>query len=146
MQGLRENYKPRKSNLTNLQQQELHSIVIEGPEAAGLDTGTWTAALVRDVIEKRFGVTYPTSAVPKILHRLSFSAQLPQVQLARADPRAQKKWVEKAYPAILRRSRKEGGVVFFQDECVFQQSGSRTRTWAVSGAQRLPGAPGPGRV
>lgn len=131
VQGLRDNYKPRKCNLSEAQQQQLRTIVIDGPEAAGLDTGTWTAALVRDVIEDRFGITYSISAVLKILHRLNFSAQLPQVQLARADPAAQKKWVDKTYPAILRRARKEGGVVFF----------SRTNASSNNRAQ----GPGPGR-
>ena len=135
IQGLRDNYKPRKSNLTDDQREELRSIVIAGPEAAGLDTGTWTAAIIRDVIEKRFGVTYSTSAVLKILHRLNFSPQLPQVQLARADPLAQKKWVEKTYPAILRRSRKEGGVVFFSKTNAFSSNRAQEPEPGRSAAQ-----------
>lgn len=113
IQGLRDNYKPRKSMLSDEQQKALRDVVLDGPEAAGFDTGTWTAALVGDVIKERFGIAYSISAVVKILHRLNFSVQLPQVQLARADPAAQKKWIDKTYPAILRRARKEGGVVFF---------------------------------
>lgn len=113
VEALKDNYKPKKCSLSVEAQQTLSEIVMAGPEAAGLDTGTWTAALVGDVIKERFGTVYSVSAVTKLLHRLNFSAQIPQVQLARADPRAQRKWQEKTYPAILRRARKDGGRVFF---------------------------------
>jgi len=113
--GLREHYKPKRCSLSELQQIELASVVNAGPEAAGFDTGTWTAALIGDIIKDRYGVSYSISAVTKLLHRLNFSVQLPQVQLARADPKAQQRWVNKTYPAIQRRARKEGGVVFFSE-------------------------------
>lgn len=132
LSGLRDNYKPRKSRLSEVQHEELREFVVQGPEAAGFDTGTWTAALVADLIREKFGIAYSISAVAKILHRLNFSVQLPQVQLARADPAAQKKWVQKTYPAILRRARKEGGAVFF----------SRTNASSNSRAR----APGPGHL
>lgn len=111
--GLRDRYKPKKCALSDEQLVELDQILISGPEATGLDTGTWTAALVREVIKERFGTVYSVSAVTKLLHRLSFSAQVPKIQLARADPKAQKRWVKKTLPDIMRRARKEGGRVFF---------------------------------
>lgn len=131
IEALRDNYKPKKCSLSEEAQNVLSEIIMAGPEAAGLDTGTWTAALVGEVIKDRFGTVYSVSAVTKLLHRLNFSAQIPQVQLARADPKAQKKWQEKTYPAILRRARKDGGRVFF----------SRTNASSNSPAQERPRGP-----
>ena len=113
LEGLRDKYKPKKCALSEEQLAELDQILISGPEATGLDTGTWTAALVRDVIKEQFGTAYSVSAVTKILHRLSFSAQVPKIQLARADPKAQKRWIKRTLPGIMKRARKEGGRVFF---------------------------------
>lgn len=113
LDGLREHYKPKKCRMTGTQQEELEELLVSGPEAAGHDTGVWTTALIGKEIKERYGIAYSISAVTKLLHRLGFSAQLPQVQLARADPKAQKKWQNKTYPAILRRARKERGRVFF---------------------------------
>ena len=131
VEALKNNYKPKKCSLSDEAQETLSEIVMAGPEAAGLDTGTWTAALIGDVIKEKFGTVYSISAVTKLLHRLNFSAQIPQVQLARADPKAQKKWQEKTYPAILRRARKDGGRVFF------------SRTNASSSNQDQEQPPGP---
>jgi transposase len=113
--ALPDDYKPRECSLSCEQQAILSQLVNDGPEAAGFDTGTWTAALLSDVVRERFGVVYTVSGMTRLLHRLNFSVQLPQVQLARADPRAQKRWAQKTYPAIQRRARKERGVVFFSE-------------------------------
>ena len=115
LKGLRDHYKPRPCRLDARQQAELQSLIEGGPESAGFDVGIWTSAMVVDIIKEKYGVAYSVSAVARLLHRLEFSFQLPQVQLSRADPEAQKEWKETVYPAILQRAAEEGGVVFFSE-------------------------------
>lgn len=113
LEGLIDQYKSRPCRLTETQQSELATVIEEGPEACGFDTGIWTSPLVGKVIKERYGIVYSVSAIARLLHRLNFSVQLPQVQLARADPAAQAKWSNEDYPAIQKRAEEAGGVVFF---------------------------------
>lgn len=68
----------RPSRLTDSQKEELKRIVKESPESLGYETGTWTASLVREVIEKRFGVKYSVNNVQWLLKRLGCSFKLPE--------------------------------------------------------------------
>ena len=113
LEGLIDQYKSRPCRLSEAQQSELAVMMKEGPEACGFDTGIWTSPLVGKVIKERYGIVYSVSAIARLLHRLNFSVQLPQVQLARADPEAQAKWLNEDYPTIQKRAEEAGGVVFF---------------------------------
>ena len=77
--GLRSGEHPgRPSRLTQEEMESLAELVEGGPEAAGLDTGRWTAAMISDEIFTRFRVRYSASQVRRILHKLGFSVQYPK--------------------------------------------------------------------
>ena len=92
------------SKLTDDQRGELTAAVKSGPNAAGYESGMWTAPMVADLIEKRFGVTYHHDYVARLLHKLGFSVQRPRKRLARADAELQRQWVEERLPAIKKKS------------------------------------------
>lgn len=125
------------------QQATLKKIVENGPEAFGLDTGVWTGPLVREVIRREFGVIYDVSQVRRILHRLGFSVQYPRVRLSKGDKEKQEEWLNTTLPAIKTKVREDKGVLMFEDEVIFQLSGSTTRSWALKGTgntvDSLPG-------
>jgi transposase len=93
-------YPGAKPKLDPEQQAALVAIIREPPEKAGLDTGVWTGPLVREIILKRFGVTYDVSQVRRILNRLGFSVQYPRVRLSKGDAEKQKEWLAEKLPAI----------------------------------------------
>lgn len=93
-------YPGAKPKLDSEQQAALVAIISESPEKAGLDTGVWTGPLVREIIRKRFGVTYDVSQVRRILNRLGFSVQYPRVRLSKGDAEKQKEWLTTKLPAI----------------------------------------------
>lgn len=68
----------RPPNLSDEDMRTLSDIIQEGPDAAGYDTGRWTAALVAEVIFTRFRVRYAPGHVRRILHKLGFSVQYPK--------------------------------------------------------------------
>lgn len=90
---------PRR-RLTAAQQSELSEIIEAGPQAAGYSTGVWTGPMIGDLIHTRFGVRYHNHHVPRLLHALGFSVQRPRKKLARADARAQARWLRDTLPAI----------------------------------------------
>lgn len=71
-----------------------------GPQAAGFQSGIWTARMVTAFIEERYGVVYNWKYVPELLHRLGFSVQRPRKRLSRADHEAQEYWLRVRLPEI----------------------------------------------
>jgi transposase len=51
----------------------LAGIIAAGPEAAGFDTGVWIAPVVVELVKERYGVSYSSSQIARILHDLKFS-------------------------------------------------------------------------
>lgn len=101
-----------KPRLTETQKQQLSRIIEAGPEAYGYDTAIWTSPIVRDVVQKEFGIVYDVSHIRRILNKLGFSCQYPRVHLAKADHERQKRWLETEYPAIKKSRRERWGSNF----------------------------------
>jgi transposase len=89
--------------LSESQRAELISIIENGPQEAGYQTGVWAGPMVGDLIERKYGVTYHKHAIPRLLHSLGFSLQRPRKRLARADSDKQATWLRKTFPAIKKR-------------------------------------------
>lgn len=88
------------------QKERLRAIVEEGPESVGLDTGIWTGPLVREVIQREFGVKYHVSQVRRVLAKLGFSVQYPRVRLSKADAKKQEEWTKETLPEIKKKSKR----------------------------------------
>lgn len=58
---------------------------------------------------------------------------VPQKKLAKADLAAQERWLNTQLPKIEESVRASGGVLLYEDEAVFQQSGTLAQTWARVG-------------
>jgi transposase len=86
--------------LSESQRNSLISVIENGPQSVGYQTGVWTGPMVRDFIEQRFGVQYHKHNVPRLLHALGFSLQRPRKRLARADAERQATWIRETFPAI----------------------------------------------
>jgi transposase len=126
-------YPGRKSRLTPDQKMELAQIIEAGPEKAGLGTGVWNAVIVKSLIKARFQIDYGLSQARRILRKLNFSLQLPRRTPAKADPEKQKEWIEEELPETKETVRSDAGVLMYEDEASFQQSGTLTRTWCLKG-------------
>ena len=57
----------RNRKLTKRQREELSELIDGGPEAAGYDFGCWTSALLKELIEERFGVSYSVYYIPDLI-------------------------------------------------------------------------------
>ena len=126
-------YPGKKSRLTPDQSNEFARIIEAGPEKAGLDTGVWTSTIAKSLVKARFGVSYSARQVRRILRRLRFSVQLPRHTPAKADPEKQEEWIEKELSETKKKVQSDEGVLMYEDEASFQQSGSLTHTWCPRG-------------
>lgn len=104
----------RQSTLGPDKLSRLAEMIEAGPEANGFDTGTWTSAIIKQLVHKTWGHNLSASQLRRILAKLSFSYQMPKKRLALADPVKQKEWVEDRFPAILQKAADEDAEIFFR--------------------------------
>lgn len=127
----------RSKKLTKRQREELCHLLDAGPEAAGYDFGCWTTALLRELIEERFGVTYSVHYIAELLKNLGYSYQrarfvsdhLKDVSAAQAE------WMNQTWPEIQRLAQAKQALILFGDEASFAQWGSLGYTWSKKGQQ-----------
>jgi transposase len=93
-------YTGGKSKLSDEQKSELAEIIAAGPEAAGYDTGVWIAPIIVELVRKRYGVSYSSSQIARILHDLRFSVQYPTKKFPKADEEARERWLIQQLPEI----------------------------------------------
>jgi hypothetical protein len=84
-------------------------------------------------IATRCGVRYHTQHIPRLLGQLGFSLQRPRKLLARANAVARTEWVEQKLPALLKKVKESGGVLYFEDEVSFWLDGTLYVTWSKKG-------------
>lgn len=129
----------RKPRLTQRQRQRLYTLVAQWPEAVGFDCGVWNSAMIVEVIQKEFNVTYHPRYVSALLHQIGLSYQKARFVCDKVQDdeyqRDRLHWDRVVWPGILRKARKTGGVILFGDEVSFAQWGSLARTWAPCGQQ-----------
>jgi len=93
----------------------------------------WTAAMVQTLIAERYNVQLSHSSVCRLLDQLGLSAQRPLWRAYQQNPEAVKRWLEKDYPAIRRRARREGAQIFFADEAGVRSDFHSGTTWGRRG-------------
>lgn len=129
----------RKSRLNKEQKSKLYKIIVDGPEAYGFDCGIWNSAMIVEVIQKEFHVTYNPRYVCALLGKMKLSYQKAVFVAAALDEeelqKKRKEWVEKTWPEILQQAESKQAVIIFVDEVSFAQWGSLGRTWGPMGKQ-----------
>jgi len=125
----------RPSKLTKTERKELVILIEAGPEAAGYDCGCWSAALIQDLIYRRFGREYNPHYISDLLHQLGFSFQKARFVSDHLNEAQRQEWLQTAWPRILRYAQRRKALLLFGDEASFAQWGSLSYTWARQGQQ-----------
>src|SRR4051794_23904719 len=107
----------RRRKLSDAQLSELAALITDtDPRDHGFTVALWTREILRQLIERHFGVVLTVASVGRTLHNLGFSAQRPLYRAEQADPAAVRRWKETDYPTIAAEAKATGGTVFFVDE------------------------------
>ncbi len=123
----------RTRTMSEEQERELSNLLESGPSGCGYDTGVWDWRTVRDLIFRQFNLKYSKSHIHRILHKLGFTVQYPNRNLYGADQELQQRWVKETFSEVKKKADEEGAIIYYEDEAVFQQSGTIHRTWAPRG-------------
>ena len=89
---------PRR--LSGAQIEELEELLLKGAKAAGFPNDLWSCPRIRDLIEKKFGVSYHVDHICRLLARLGWSPQRPEKQAIERDDKRIRVWVKTEFPRI----------------------------------------------
>lgn len=93
----------------------------------------WTRDAVRELIRRRYGVTYSTSSVGRLLRRWNMTPQKPAKRALEQNPAEVRRWLEEEYPAIQRQAKAEKAEILWGDECGFRSDHQSGTTWGRRG-------------
>lgn len=103
----------------------------------------WTAASVAALVKKRFGVSYSERHMQRLLKEWGYTPQKPIRRSYERNPEAVEAWLEKEYPAIKSRAKKENGLIYWEDETGARSDYHAGRTYGKRG--KTPVIPDTGR-
>ncbi|MHA1369694.1 MAG: helix-turn-helix domain-containing protein [Promethearchaeota archaeon] len=90
LEGLRYKKPPgAKSRLTEAEKEQVRSDILAGPRALGYHFSNWDGKSLSQHIKNRFSKKLGPRAVQKLLKRMGFTRQKPDIAYAKADPDAQ---------------------------------------------------------
>lgn len=124
-----------KAKLNKEQKEELYKIIENGPEEYGFFCGCWNSAMIQEVIQREFNVTYNVRYICSLLKKMKLSYQKAAFISDHLDEKKREEWETQTWPKILEEAREKKAVIVFCDEVSFAQWGSLGRTWAPRGKQ-----------
>ena len=120
LQGLASLYyrlpRGRPPKLTESQRKELRQLVLEGPEASGYTSACWTAAMIADLIQLRFQVSYHPGYVCHLLSSLGLSYQRAKFTSDHLGSHEAILWLEETWPKIVKLAAEKHALILFGDE------------------------------
>ena len=134
LDGRRVSPRRGKGLLTAEEAGKVRGWIAEGtPDRLGLPFALWTSRAVRELIERRLAKRLGPSTVPLHLRRWGMTPQKPLVRAEERSPAAVAAWLERDYPAIARRAKAAGAVIYRGDETGISNQDQVGRSWAPEG-------------
>jgi transposase len=134
----------RQSRLAGHQAATLVRLVRERcPDQLKLPFALWTRDAVRQLIQKRFGVSVSVWTVGRYLKRWGFTPQKPLRRAYEQNPEKVRLWLERDYPAIRRQARQEQAQIHWGDEMGMRSDHQAGRSYGLKG--QTPVIPGTGQ-
>ena len=97
------------------------------------DFGLWTREIIRELIQKKFGVRLAITSVGAILRKLGLTPQKPLYRAMEQNPERVEKWLKKDYPQIRKIAKKAGATILFADEAGIRSDYHSGTTWGIKG-------------
>lgn len=109
------------------------TITTKNPVQLKFPYALWTAKMIGQVIETRFGINLSKASICRLLAQLGLSPQRPVWRASQQQPEAVQEWLSKAYPRIQTLARRMKAQIFFGDEAGVRSDHHAGTTWAMKG-------------
>ena len=103
----------------------------------------WTRAMVRDLIQRQYGVTLSLPSVGRLLRSMGLTPQRPVRRATEQMASRVQQWLTVEYPAIRAKALAAGAQIFFADEAGVRSQSHSGTTWAPRG--QTPVVPATGK-
>ena len=125
----------RPPKLTEPQRAWVYRTVTQNnPLQLQFEFALWTRAMVRELIQQKYGVTLSLASVGRLLRSMGLTPQRPVRRAVEQIPAAVRQWLTVDYPAIQAKARRVGAQIFFADEAGVQSNSHHSgTTWAPMG-------------
>ena len=103
------------------------------PDQLKLPFALWTRFAVQQLIKQLWATDMPIRTVGDYLKRWGFTPQKPLCKAYKQNPDAVKAWLNRAYPGIQKRAKKENGEIHWGDETGLCNDSYHGRSYAPRG-------------
>lgn len=103
------------------------------PDQMKLPFALWTRMAVQQLIKQLCSIDMPVRTVGEYLKRWGFTPQKPLRKAYKQNPVAVKQWLDKTYPDIKKRAKKENGEIHWGDETGLCNTSYHGRSYAPKG-------------
>ena len=98
--------------------------------------------MVKELIQREFGVTLSLASVGGLLAFLGLTPQKPLQRSYQRDPVAIERWQREICPEIARQAKETKADIYFGDESGFRANAVQGKTWGIKGEKPLVKVPG----
>lgn len=109
------------------------SVIDHHPEQLKLPYYLWTRDAVAELIRRRYGINLSVWTIGRYLRHWGFTPQKPVRRAFEQNPEAVKNWMEKEYPAIRKKARREKAEIHWCDEMGLRSDHAAGRTYGLKG-------------
>lgn len=115
------------------QKQQLYNYLLKNPTQLKFEYALWTVEMIAALIKTKFGITYSSVQVGRLLKAIGFSKQKPLERAYQQNPEKVSEWLTTQYPSIKKEAKKEKREIYFSDEAGFHATVQYGTTWAPKG-------------
>ena len=110
-----------------------NAVTLKNPLQFKFEFALWTRAMIRTLIDEKYGIHFSLTSVGRLLAQLGLTCQKPLMRAFQQNPSLVQKWLKEEYPAIHSRAKRVGAEIFFADEAGVRSDFHSGRTWAPKG-------------
>lgn len=103
------------------------------PEQLKLSFGLWTREAVQQLIVERYGIELSRWQVGRYLKSWGYTPQKPISKAFEQDPVRVQQWLDKTYPIIKKKAKRENAVIYFEDEVGMRSDHQAGKSYAPKG-------------
>ena len=104
------------------------------PDQLKLPFALWTREAVRELIKMKFGIHYGLGMVGRLLRHWGFTPQRPVTRAYERDDEQIRDWIEREYPALRHRAKREKAEIYWEDETGLRSDHVAGRSYSPRGA------------
>lgn len=120
--------------ITGVQAAEVRRLIKEKmPDQLKLPFGLWTREAVQQLILDKYSIELSRWQVGRYLESWGYTPQKPISKAYEQDPKRVAQWLDKEYPTIKKKAKKQNAVIYFEDEVGMRSDHQAGKSYAPKG-------------